>query len=131
MIASFYCDLYRVKITLGNGGDDKKLHNLMIKAGDPRTYTEFMEDHSMAAATTTKLNNDEIFIHVNKKADTMSYIEHTAMLAHECVHVVGYILGPRGIDWKDETDEAYAYLLEWVLLKILCKYHFYVRRKKK
>jgi hypothetical protein len=65
-------------------------------------------------------------------AGTCYYLEETGsilivcdgkdipVLAHECLHAVGFLLGRKGIvDIQSNTHEHYAYLLQWLMKKIL------------
>lgn len=42
-----------------------------------------------------------------------------AILAHEAVHAASYLLGEKsGLALSDETDEAYAYYVEWLVREV-------------
>jgi len=45
-----------------------------------------------------------------------------AVLAHEVFHVVHWILKYKGIYLSDDSQEAYAYLLEYLMSKIMEKW---------
>lgn len=40
------------------------------------------------------------------------------VIAHECLHVVNYILGDSGVEVSVTNDEAQAYLLTWLVNKV-------------
>jgi hypothetical protein len=40
------------------------------------------------------------------------------LIAHEAVHIVSYVLGNRGTQLTDDTEETYAYTLEYIFDKI-------------
>jgi hypothetical protein len=42
-----------------------------------------------------------------------------SVVAHEAFHIVSMVLRDRGIPLIKETEEAYAYLLKWIIEKIV------------
>ena len=42
-----------------------------------------------------------------------------SIIAHECMHAVGYVLRRKGIPFNADTDEAYAYLLQFLVKEIM------------
>jgi len=59
-----------------------------------------------------KMGEDIVVIWLSEKADN-------AAVAHECVHVVHWILSDRGMQLTDASEEAYAYLVEYIMRKIV------------
>jgi hypothetical protein len=42
-----------------------------------------------------------------------------SIIAHECLHAVHYILMKKGLWLTDSSEEAYAYLLQFIMKNIL------------
>jgi hypothetical protein len=42
------------------------------------------------------------------------WVKDMSHLLHECFHVVVWIMGNKGCKLTDDSDEAYAYLLEYI-----------------
>lgn len=49
----------------------------------------------------------------------MEDINDLGVLCHESFHLINFILRERNIELTDSSDEAYAYLLEWLVNKLL------------
>ena len=69
--------------------------------------------------------------------DSLIWIKHftgtpedIARLSHECLHAVGYLLRFRGIELSDSTDEAYCYLLQWMVFSFIKQYKHETRRNR-
>ncbi len=73
-------------------------------------------EHSVGRFRVYYKDNDPIgVIWVRDKKDICS-------IAHECFHAACWILADRGISLTDESEEAYAYLQQFLLKKILQNY---------
>jgi len=53
--------------------------------------------------------------------DSIGFVEEIATLTHEFTHVVNGILLHKGIPLNEDTDEVYAYFLEYLIRESLKK----------
>lgn len=70
-------------------------------------------------AKTLQLNNGNILIHFKHLhfPNSNGYIVNT--IAHESLHAVEMVLNRIGMKLNSKTDEAYCYLLGWIVEKIM------------
>lgn len=68
--------------------------------------------------TTCLLSNNALFIRLIHSPTTREY---KGILAHEVFHATSILLGSRGMSLVKESEEAYAYLLEFIYRKIVEK----------
>lgn len=57
----------------------------------------------------------EFYIVITKQADNW-----IGTLVHECLHATSAVLRDRGIELTAETEEAYAYYLQWLFNSLHC-----------
>ena len=55
---------------------------------------------------------------------------NNGIIVHECVHLAFQMLNDRGLKHKSSTDEAYAYLTQWLYNKISGFHKRYLQEKK-
>lgn len=77
-------------------------------------FSHFYDDKGYAAKT-LQLNNGNILIHF--KHYNSSYMMNT--ISHESLHAVEMILSRIGLKLNSKTDEAYCYLLGYIVEKII------------
>lgn len=66
--------------------------------------------------TTGLLSNNALFIRLLQSPTTTEY---KAILAHEVFHAASMLLRSRGMSLVKESEEAYAYLIEFIHRKIV------------
>lgn len=110
---SFYNDLFRVQIFAFIDVDQKLFKEFMLKRYD--YDVEDVQYMSGAAVECTKRDRLEIVIWTRE--------EDIAALTHECLHAASIILRNRGVSFAKESEEVYAYLQEWIIMKIINKHN--------
>jgi hypothetical protein len=76
-------------------------------------------DSGKADAQTVTIQKDNIFRHYIILLEFDWLISHQAILAHEIFHVVCSVLGDIGMRLCDDSEEAYAYYLQFLHAQIL------------
>lgn len=82
----------------------------------------------------SKMGADEIFIRTDVDAQTFSYTPYYAVwfqelddcydfLIHELFHIVYLILDDKGLKLSDDSDEAYAYLMQYIYAEFIHNYN--------
>jgi hypothetical protein len=110
---SITLDIYKIDILVAINYSDRKL----LKAFDPNMKKEEFDEHYDGFKEPTVrarwcVSNGGW--HVLRFKEVPSPGE----LAHECFHAVSYILRNISINLNDTSEEAYAYLLEYLIEKI-------------
>ena len=120
MIFKLRAEPYNVEVLVATGVSNAKLlahAKRYLKAG-PELIKELedLEKETVGtwAGRTTHFDNGALLIRLKGDVNgpwTMS------LLAHEMLHAVSFILNKAGIPFHDNTEEAYAYLLQDLLHK--------------
>jgi hypothetical protein len=76
-------------------------------------YLDFSYDNVYAHTIIAYEKGEEIFIILNQKENLS-----VGVLAHEVIHAANFIFYSRGIKLDIENDEAYAYLVEYLMDKL-------------
>lgn len=85
-----------------------------------KNYFSFERDGDIEFAHTflcgKKIKNMEwtAYVCVFNSKNTHSNITH-GTIAHECLHACSMLLDRRGMMHNGETEEAYAYLIDWMV----------------
>lgn len=87
----------------------KQFLSIIKEAGMPPTTVKDMTDGEMAVYTQDKGTVITIWTK-NKNPD---------ILAHEIFHAVSYSLRHKGLPLSDDTEEVYAYLIQFLMKEIL------------
>ena len=96
---------------------------LLVFENDPKKAKEFIEKNwhkcpdlcwDVGAKTLSKAGEPVVVIWIRNK-------NLFPMIFHEIVHAVNEILGTRGIQLNNDTEEAYAYLSEYFANEMLIR----------
>lgn len=69
-----------------------------------------IEEGSTTIGTCTQLKNKNVIMWVKEKTP--------GVVAHEALHATTFILNEIGVEFCDESDELWAYLIEHIIKKI-------------
>ena len=105
-------DVYGHDIVISIGQSDDDLHE-QIKENISRKQFDKHMANQKSIATTHKLKTGSILIRF--KDD----INDPGIVAHEAFHAVVFLFKKIGIDFAYESEEAYAYTLEYLTNQIL------------
>lgn len=72
-----------------------------------------------------KLRNGKMAVFFNDKGEEIVWIwtesKQVDILAHEASHATNYILSRAGIKLSDDSDEAFAYYIQYIINKVIDK----------
>jgi hypothetical protein len=105
-------DIYGHDIVVSIGQTDEDLYEIIKDDVSKKDFDKHMINQK-AIATTHKLRNGGIIIRF--KDD----IYNEGIVAHEAFHAIVFLFKKIGIDFCYESEEAYAYLLEYLTNEIL------------
>ena len=91
---------------------DEEFYSEVAHLSDDDLESVFLNlDETVLARSYFTKNNISIvrFVNINKQD-----IPH-GLISHEALHITSYILKRVGIDFSFETEEAYAYLLHYIV----------------
>lgn len=104
-------DIYNRDV-LVHTGNLKPLRKYLRKFIGKETIREVMDMLSRSSlGKTVEIENSGLIVYIPKYSDTPKC---RAVLVHELFHVSYMILKKAGIDCTDYSDEAYAYLLQFL-----------------
>lgn len=104
-------------------GDLKKLKKELDKYCDKELVEQAMQyirdkaEEGVSTGHTLDLQSGQL-VYLYRKPDNAAGI---AVLAHEITHVVFLILAKAGIEYCKESEEVYAYLVEYLMREVLRK----------
>lgn len=103
--------------------------DVMVVVGDIEGAIEWLEDknvserdieaiknHSNDQGNVLLLSNNAIYLHVRDREKTNFW---TSVLVHEVFHAASFLLKSKGIELDESSEEAYAYLIEFIYYKIV------------
>jgi len=105
-------DLYGHDIVVSIGQIDDDLYDL-IKENISRKRFDKLLGNQTAIATTSKFKNGCIIIRFSKD------IKDIGIVAHEAFHAIIFLFEKIGIQFSYQSEEAYAYALEFLVNQIL------------
>lgn len=93
-------------------GDDKKEYNKIYKG-------KFGKHNVFAHAISTDSKLDDyrhyvVVLNPNCETTNITY----GIIAHEALHITGFIMNKVGLLYHPDNDEAFTYMLEWVVDEI-------------
>ncbi len=114
----FYSDVYLVDIYVCFG-ERKRLHKALksVAAHDEVEWEKGIEGNS---GCFRMYGGGQAVIWVEELPTTPKVISY---LAHEIFHCATQILSRAGLSHGEESEEAYAYLIGWLTLKIWTKFN--------
>ena len=101
-----HIDIYKAELFLCEG-DPEKVQKYITERTGIKDKLKFGEEEAV-----TYTCGGYAVCYFNKKCTI-------PLLAHELLHVVIYILSRAGISLSNDSDEAYTYLLEFLMKKAL------------
>jgi len=105
-------DVYGHDIVVSIGQSDDDLYEQIQENISRKQFDKHMANQK-STATTHKLKTGSILIRF--KDD----IDNAGIVAHEAFHAVVFLFKKIGIDFAYESEEAYAYTLEYLTNQIL------------
>lgn len=108
-------DLYKVDVlvVVGDiGGAIEWLSNKNVTDSD----IESIKSNSNDQGNVLLLSNNAIYLHVRDREKTNFW---TSVLVHEVFHAASFLLKSKGIELDESSEEAYAYLIEFIYYKIM------------
>ena len=104
-----YCKTVVVSVGQSNKVLYKELKHKMTK----KEFDYYFSDWDDKIVTGRTLFHDTGFTIIRLKN-----LDETGLIAHECFHAVCFIFNKIGIPLSKESDEAYAYLLQFLVNQI-------------
>jgi hypothetical protein len=105
-------DVYGHDIVVSIGQSDDDLYEQIQENISRKQFDKHMANQK-AIATTHKLKTGAILIRFKDN------IDDAGIVAHEALHAVVFLFKKIGIDFTYESEEAYAYTLEYLTNQIL------------
>lgn len=105
-------DVYGHDIVVSIGQSDEDLYEHIKENISRKQFDKHMANQK-AIATTHKLKTGAILIRFRDD------IDDAGIVAHEALHAVVYLFKKIGIEFAYESEEAYAYTLEYLTNQIL------------
>lgn len=105
-------DVYGHDIVVSIGQSDDDLYKRIEENISRKQFDKHMANQK-AIATTHKLKTGAILIRFKDN------IDDAGIVAHESLHAVVFLFKKIGIDFAYESEEAYAYTLEYLTNQIL------------
>lgn len=120
-----YIPIYKKYLYVLVGAPKESVEALMEKYdfGDKNAeaLTELYGKHSKTCAGLFNYNEEDNTYKIWLKEEPVT-IEGEAVLLHEINHAVFYMLDNLGMEHTQESDEAYAYLSEYLYIEIMTKF---------
>lgn len=105
-------EIYGHDIAVSIGQSDDNLYEQIKENISEKDFKKHMTNQT-AIATTHKLRTGSILIRFKDN------IDNTGIVAHEAFHAVVFLFKKIGIEFCYESEEAYAYTLEYLTNQIL------------
>jgi hypothetical protein len=99
-------------VVVSIGQTDKDLYEQIKENISKKDFKKYMAKQT-AIATTHKLRTGGILIRFNDN------IDNPGIVAHEAFHAIVFLFKKIGISFCYESEEAYAYALEYLINQIL------------
>lgn len=97
---------YKCDVLLVCGGTWKQAHAFLVKRGIAGSTSA--DDGDCIGRTIFRANGTPLAVWVSSRTNVLAVV-------HESLHVVCGLLSTRGLKFTYDSDEAYAYLLEFVV----------------
>lgn len=108
-IKNIYCELFHT--------------NIWVSYGTPKDYFIKQVKHELNTDITLLPNNNGKYFQFRKGDIAVNWIwskdKNPIVLAHEVFHAAHYILQGKGFRLTDDSEEAYAYFIEFIMRKTL------------
>lgn len=108
------CGIYPIDIAVSIGESKKKLCKELSKTL-PKYIIEDLKDQDFEEGKSAIFPTNQVLLWLKNKP---SSIEELAILNHEIFHCTCFILERLGITYSESSDEAYAYLIQYLTNKI-------------
>ena len=105
-------EIYGHDIAVSIGQSDEDLYEELKENISEKEFKKYMTNQK-AIATTHKLSTGAIAIRFKDN------IDNVGIVAHESFHAVVFLFKKIGIEFCYESEEAYTYLLEYLINQIL------------
>lgn len=105
-------DVYGHDIVVSIGQSDDDLYEEIKENISKKDFDKYMANQK-AIATTHKLRTGAILIRFKDN------IDNPGIIAHEAFHAIVFLFKKIGIEYAYESEEAYAYTLEYLTNQIL------------
>jgi hypothetical protein len=108
-IKNIYCELYNT--------------NIWVSYGTPKDYFIKQVKHELHTDITLQHSTNGRYIQFTKDNIAINWIwtndKSPILLAHEAFHAAHCILQSKGLRLTDDSEEAYAYFIEFIMRKTL------------
>lgn len=108
-------DLYKVDVMVV-GGDIEGAIEWLSNKNVTDSDIESIKSNSNDQGNVLLLSNNAIYLHVMDREKTNFW---TSVLVHEVFHAASFLLKSKGIELDESSEEAYAYLIEFIYYKIM------------
>ena len=109
------CQVYPFQVLCYFENDSKNLFKYLSKHESKKEFKKIRKYKvSQGLAFITESNHTVLWI----KKLPESYFDF-GVLSHEIYHCVCFILDKAGIEHKDNTEESYAYLIQYLTIEIM------------
>ena len=98
--------------------------NIYYVACSPKEYIKLIQhEFNCVPDVSAKKQGAKFEVYIKKDVEIcviwITDKKRLDFLAHECMHATHYILANRGLWLTDSSEEAYAYLMQWIVSNIL------------
>ena len=110
-------EIYPFQVLVSIGESDQEFLNLLEihEISDVSNDVVTLEKYEPGEGRTELINNCQIIIRLNFNPSSP---EDLSIVPHEVLHAVGFICNELNIPFNDDTEEVYAYLLEFYTKEI-------------
>ena len=108
------CQVYPFQILVYFGQDKKPLYK-ELKKRLPKSAIDTLKTFDFKVGKSVMFPNGQTLLWLNEKPNSVSGL---ATLNHEIFHCACFILERVGIVYSESSDEAYAYLIEYLTKQI-------------
>jgi len=105
-------DIYGHDIVISIGQSDNDLYMEIKENVSKKEFKKYMSKQ-ISIATTHKMSSGAILIRFKED------IDDPGIVAHEAFHAVIFLLEKIGMKFSSDSEEAYAYLIEYLTNQIL------------
>lgn len=109
-------DFWRVFIHVSYKETFEKAYKYAKKKGLELSFDEFKDYYETSAGFVIWCDEQNVMIVLCSDSSIES--AQAGIITHECFHAVSAILRKRGIKLTEESEEVYAYYLEWLFKRI-------------
>ena len=109
-------DLYKVDVMVVVVGDIEGAIEWLSNKNVTDSDIESIKSNSNDQGNVLLLSNNAIYLHVMDREKTNFW---TSVLVHEVFHAASFLLKSKGIELDESSEEAYAYLIEFIYYKIM------------